>query len=331
MFRLLHPFFLLCLALLPLIAYLEIVRPKRGLRFSSVSLLRNLPQKRALSMRFVPLALRLLAGAALIVGLARPQLFNLRTEITSYGVDIALAIDTSGSMRAMDFKIGGERVDRLTVVQKVVADFIRHRKSDRIGMIVFGDIAFTQSPLTLDYDVLLAFLDQIEIGMAGEATAIGDAIALAVKRLKDLPSKSKIIILLTDGRSNAGRIPPEQAAQIAKSLGIKIYTIGIGTAGPVPFPVQTIFGTRLVPQQMDIDEETLKKIASLTGAQFFNANDTEGLKKIYETIDQLEKSEAKSKQFEEVRELYSYFVLAGIALLILEFLLREIVWKRLTD
>lgn len=328
MLRFYSPLFLLGLLLIPLLFFIEKKRRRGFVFYSSLALVQETPQEKRSVFLYLPLLMRIAALSLLFIGLARPQLANERTEVTSEGVDIILAIDTSGSMQALDFKIGGEEVDRLTVVKQVVSDFIKHRISDRIGMVIFGEFAYTQAPLTLDYDVLKSFLDQVEIGAAGDATAIGDGLALSVKRLKDLPSKSKVVILLTDGRSNAGRITPEKAAELAATYGVKVYTIGVGTRGPVPFPEQTFFGTRQILVQLDIDEETLQKIANVTGGQFFRATDTEGLKKIYETIDKLEKSEAKVKHFQEYRELFRYFVLPALLLLLLEVVLRETILRR---
>jgi Ca-activated chloride channel family protein len=328
MFRFENPLFLLGLLLIPLLVVFEKKRRKGFVFYSSLSLLERAQTHSSRLFLYLPLFIRVSALVLFFLALARPQWANEQTEVISQGVDIMLTLDTSGSMKALDFKIGGEEVDRLSAVKQVVADFIKHRVSDRLGMVVFGDMAYTQCPLTLDYDVLLNFLDQIEIGAAGDATAIGDAIALSVKRLKDLPSKSKIIILLTDGRNNSGRLTPEKAAEIAATYGIKIYTIGVGTRGPVPFPEETFFGTRQILVQLDIDEETLQRIAEKTGGQFFRATDTEGLQKIYQTIDKLEKSEAKVKHFQEYRELFRNFVLVALVLLMVEILLKETVLRR---
>ncbi len=328
MFRFESPYFLLLLLVLPLLVWVEKRRKSGFLFYSSLSLIQEASSLQRKLFLFLPVILRWMAIVFFIVALARPQTANVQTEVISSGVDIILTLDASGSMQALDFKINGEEVDRLTAVKKVVTDFIQHRESDRIGMVVFGEIAFTQCPLTLDYDVLLSFLNQLEIGVAGDATAIGDGITLSVKRLKDLPSKSKVIILLTDGRSNAGIVSPEKAAEIAATYGIKVYTIGVGTKGPVPFPQETLFGMRKVMVELDIDEETVQKIAEKTGGQFFRATDTEGLQKIYRTIDQLEKSEAKVKHFQEYHELYRSLVIAGLLLLLLEFVLRQTVFRR---
>ncbi len=264
-----------------------------------------------------------------IVALARPQWGNKETEISSEGVDIVLVLDTSGSMAGMDFRLNGEMVNRLTVVKKVVTEFIQQQQSNRIGMIIFGDKAYTQCPLTLDYDVLIQFLDHISIGIAGDATAIGDGLALAVKRLKDLPSKSKVVVLLTDGRNNAGTIAPEKAAEIAKSFGIRVYTIGIGTKGPVPFPQRGFFGTQLVYVDLDMDEETLRKIAEVTSGKYYFATDSEKLREIYQEIAKLEKTIVKVKHYEHYDEWFPYLLFPALGLLLLEILLGATLLRRL--
>jgi Ca-activated chloride channel family protein len=197
----------------------------------------------------------------------------------------------------------------------VVRDFIEKRDGDRIAMVVFGSAAYTQIPLTRDYNTIASILERLEIGMAGKETAIGDAIGISLKRLEDIQSQSNIIILLTDGRSNAGELSPDDAVTAAVSRGVKIYTIGVGTRGKAPFRVNTVFGERFVYQEVDIDEEALKSIAEKTGGLYFRAENTDGLKKIYDTIDQLEKTEVKVQHFAEYNELYSYFLITAFILL----------------
>ncbi|HCU24548.1 MAG TPA: aerotolerance regulator BatA [Deltaproteobacteria bacterium] len=329
MFRFVYPWVLLAL-LIPLASIF--FRKGEGLpwlRFPLTSRLAPLFRRGdGLWMKIPPVLLQV-AILCLILGLARPQWGRSETEVTSEGIDIMLTVDASGSMAAMDFKLDGQAVDRLTVVKKVVSDFIGRQKGDRIGMVIFGSQAYTQCPLTLDYDVLTQLLDQLEIGVAGDATAIGDGLALAVKRLKDQPGKSKVIILLTDGRSNSGAIAPEKAAEIAKTLGVKVYTIGIGTKGPVPFPQPGIFGKRLVYVNLDLDEETLQKIAVATGGKYFFATDTEKLEEIYREIGRLEKTKVKVKHYEVFEEWYLYFAFAGAALLLLELWLSATWLRRL--
>lgn len=247
----------------------------------------------------------------IIVALARPQKLEKESQVLSEGIDLILAIDVSESMAALDFQLNGERVNRLSVVKKVVKDFIKKQVGNRLGMVLFGEAAYTQSPITLDYEVLKQLLEQAKIGMAGNGTAVGEGLALSVKRLKDLESKSKVVILLTDGRNNSGKISPEKAAQIAKTFNIKVYTIGIGTVGKVPFPRQTPFGTRMIYVELDLDQEALEKIANITGGRYFYAGDTERLKEIYEEINQMEKTEVEVKHYEHTEELFYYFVLAS--------------------
>ena len=263
----------------------------------------------------------------LILTAARPQLYNVSREIRSPGVDIIMCHDTSGSMQAQDFKLDDKPVSRLTAVKKVVSEFIQKREVDRIGLVVFGEQAFTQAPLTLDKGLLLGLVEKMTIGMAGDRTAIGSALAIGGKRLKDLKAASKILILLTDGRHNAGDLTPEQAAEAVRALGVKIYTIGVGGRGPAPFKVQSLFGTQIVHRQVDLDEATLKKIADIGGGKYFRAADTAGLAEVYDIIDHAEKTEVKVKEFFHYRELYPYFLIPALILLGLEILLKSTVLR----
>lgn len=296
------------------------------IRFSTTKKFKR--QKNA-AWRHSLVLLRCAAILLLIIVLMRPQSGETTIDISSEGVDIILAIDTSGSMKAMDFEIEGERVTRLNVVKNVVKEFISNRKADRIGMVVFGGEAFTQSPLTLDHGMLLTFLEKLEVGMAGDATAIGSAIGTAVKRLKDRESKSKLILLLTDGKNNAGAIHPEKAAEIAKTYKIKIYTIGAGTRGEAPFLMDTLFGKRFVYQPVDLDEDALRNVAEMTGARYFRATDTQSLKNIYTQIDNMEKSEAKIKKHTEYTELFPWFLTPAIFILILEVFLANTRFRKI--
>lgn len=275
----------------------------------------------------IPLALRFGCLVLLLVGAARPQLYNVSREIKSPGVDIMLCLDTSGSMRAMDFQLNGKPVSRLDAVKKVVGEFIKKREMDRIGLVVFGEEAFTQSPLTLDKGLLLGLLDRMQIGMAGDRTAIGSAIAIGGKRLKELKAKSKIMILLTDGRHNAGELTPQAAADAVQALGINIYTIGVGGQGPAPFPVRTPFGTKIIRQNVDLDEKTLKTVAEIGKGQYFRAADTQRLSEIYDLINRKEKTEVKVKEFFHYRELYRYAVIPALVLLATEILIRTTILR----
>ena len=327
-FRFEDPWLLLILLSLPILILRERTIAS-VINYSSLASLRAVSQHHSKIKAMVPIILRFLAITLFIIAFARPQEGHKRTEILSQGVDIVLAIDTSGSMQALDFKKNETQVTRLSVVKDVVAEFVKNREMDRIGMVVFGANAFTQCPLTLDQNILLSFLDKLKIGMAGDATAIGSAIGISARRLKDLKSKSKVIILLTDGRNNSGAISPLQAAEIAKSLDIKVYTIGVGKRGKAPFLVDSIFGKRLIYQNVDIDEEVLNKISKMTDAKYFRATDLKSLKDIYKQIDLLEKSEVKSIDHSEHKELFHYFLIPGLILLLTEIVFSNSFLRRL--
>ena len=327
-FRFEDPWNLLLLFSLPIMVWQE-RKTFIALSYSSLVALNEVRSRRSEVITVIPTLLRFTAIALFLIAFARPQEGLKRTEILSQGVDIILAIDTSGSMQALDFKKDDDQVTRLTVVKNVVAEFIKNRKTDRIGMVVFGAEAFTQCPLTLDQNILLSFLKKLKIGMAGDATAIGSAIGISARRLKDLESKSKVIILLTDGRNNSGKIPPLQAAEIAKTLGIKIYTDGVGKRGKAPFLVDSIFGKRLIYQDVDIDEESLNKISKMTNAKYFRATNLESLKDIYKQIDLLEKSESRVLDHSKYKELFHYFLNPGLLLLTLEIIISNSILRRI--
>ena len=302
---------------------------KSRVRFSSLDTLKKLKRSTSLLMSYVLVLLRCIALVLLIIALARPQSGTKASEVLTEGIDIMLCLDTSGSMQALDFKWQDERHNRLEVVKNVVSDFIKGRTNDRIGMVVFGEEAFTQCPLTLDYGVLLNFLDQVEIGMAGDSTAIGSALGTCVNRLKERESKSKVIILLTDGRSNAGSLSPQTAAEIAETYSIKTYTVGVGTAGEVPFLVDTIFGKKYMYQRVDLDEETLNEIATVTGGSYFKATDTETLEEIYKKIDKLEKTKVEVKEYMEYEELFGWFLLSALFCILIEVTLRNTRFRKI--
>jgi Ca-activated chloride channel homolog len=322
-FQFQDPWVFLLLGIIPLLIYRTLKNRPATLHFSSLDSLKALHSKGMDFLAATPLILRCLAIALLVTALARPQEGRKSTEILSAGVDILLAIDTSGSMQAMDFEKNNQPVDRLTVVKDVVSEFIDSREFDRMGMVVFGNEAFTQCPLTLDHDILHSFLKKLQIGVAGDSTAIGSAIGISVKRLKDLKSKSKVIILLTDGRNNAGNITPFQASEIAKTYDIKIYTVGVGTQGEAPFPINTPFGQKMLMQKVEMDEDSLKKIAEQTGGQYFRATDSDSLKQIYAQIDSLEKSEVKWIDHSEYRELFPLFLIPALLLVLAETILAQ--------
>ena len=328
-FKFQNPWLLLFLLALPLLT-LQVRRNYQStVHFPSLTVLKALRPSKVDLYAGIPFIIRFLAIIFLTIALARPQEGHKSTEILSVGVDIMLALDTSGSMRALDFIEEEKRITRLAVVKGVVSEFIENRPTDRIGMVVFGEQAYTQCPLTLDQGILQSFLSKLEIGMAGDSTAIGSAIGIAIKRLKDLESTSKVIILLTDGRNNAGTLVPLQAAQTAKTFGIKIHTIGVGTQGKAPFLVNSIFGQRYVYQDVDIDETTLTEISKVTGGQYFRATDLESLKNIYKQIDEMEKSEVKVIDYSEYKEIFHYFLVPGLMLLFLEITLSNTILRRI--
>ncbi|MBF0228142.1 MAG: VWA domain-containing protein [Desulfamplus sp.] len=265
--------------------------------------------------RFLPI-LKYTALVFMIIALARPQWGTKKTDVTTEGINIILALDLSESMAALDFSSKGKIITRLDAVKEVVSDFIMKREGDRIGMVVFGSQAFTQLPLTRDYNTISFVLEKLKIGAAGPSTAIGDAVGISLKRLEDIKSKSNIIILLTDGSSNSGELAPETAASIAVEKGVKIYTIGVGKEGKAPFLINDpIFGQRYVYQKVDIDHETLKKMADMTKGTFFAAEDVSSLQKIYQMIDNLEKTKVDVKSWAEYNELYLWLLVSALILL----------------
>jgi Ca-activated chloride channel family protein len=266
----------------------------------------------------------------LVIALARPQYGNEQTKVTTEGIDIVLTVDVSGSMLAEDFEIGGRRYNRLYIVKQVVKDFIRKRSNDRIGLVVFAGRAYTQCPMTLDYGMLLQLLEKVEIGMVEDGTAIGSAIGSSVDRLRGTKAKSKVIVLLTDGRNNAGEIDPFTAAEIAKAFGIKIYTIGAGTKGLAPFPAVDLFGNKITKQvKVDIDDEALREIARITDGKYYRATDTESLREIYSEIDKLEKTETEVTQYTEYHEVFHYFLLPAFGLLLFELGLKKTKFRKI--
>jgi Ca-activated chloride channel family protein len=270
-------------------------------------------------------ALRLVTLGLLVLAMARPQTVRGVRPSPTEGIDIVLVLDTSGSMRALDLDAGKkipERRTRLQVVKDVVAEFVKARPSDQLGLVVFGAEAFVQCPLTLDHGLLIGLLGRLESGMAGDSTAIGSGLGVAVKRLQRSQAKSKVVILLTDGINNTGPLPPRKAAEVAAALGVRVYTIGAGGRGKAPFLVdQAFFGKTVVYDDVSIDEDALKEIASLTGGAYFRAEDAAGLAAIYEQIDRLEKTELRSPALVDYDEQERWLVAPALGLLVLELLL----------
>ncbi|MEO8797024.1 MAG: VWA domain-containing protein [Polyangiaceae bacterium] len=309
--------------LLLLVPLLLVWRGRRGtgpaLGFSSIATARSVSSEvKSRWGRWLPIA-RTVAIAFGIIALARPQVAHAHTIAQASGVDLMLAVDVSGSMRSLDFQQNGQPVDRLTVVKSEVAKFVANRPNDRIGMIAFAGRPYLVSPLTLDHDWLTQSLDRVKIGMVEDGTAIGSAIGASVNRLRDQPSKSKVVVLLTDGVNNAGSVQPELAAEAAKALGIRVYTIGVGSRGEAPMPVTDDDGTtHVVMTKVDVDEATLRRIADITGGKFFRATDTSSLDQIYAAIDGMEKTTHEAHAYETHDERFSFAAIPALFLLCTE-------------
>ena len=324
--------FLLLLLLIPLIFWIKNRnREEPGLHFPDLSHLKDISQSWKNRLGFVIPLLRGLVLILLILALARPQLGISKKRVKDKGIDIMMAVDISSSMLAEDFTHKGERMNRLAVVKRVLNDFIPRRLNDRLGMICFAKRPYTLAPLTWDQDWLSQRLEDLEVGMIEDGTAIGSAIMSSVNRLKDSEAKSKVLILLTDGVNNTGEIQPMMAAETASALNVKIYTIGAGKKGPVPYPVKNSFGQKMGYQRVniDIDEELLEQVAQKTGGQYFRATDTGELYQIYRQIDQLEKTEIEKTEFFRYKELYPHLILIALFLLGLEIILKNTVMRRL--
>ncbi|EKD42546.1 MAG: hypothetical protein ACD_73C00111G0004 [uncultured bacterium] len=329
-FNFLHPWILFLLLLIPVILLLaRYYKKNTTLPVSSLDLFQGISPSFKQKSEFVLTWMRVLALALIIIALARPQSGYKFTESISEGIDIMLAIDTSGSMKALDFQMKGDESNRLDVIKNVVSNFIAKRKYDRTGIVVFGEEAFTQCPLTMDTEILSQLVKRLKIGMAGDGTAIGNGLALAVKRLRNQKAKSRVVILLTDGRNNSGDLSPEVASELAKQLGIKVYAVGVGSQGPVPYPEETPFGIRKIYAQLDLDEDTLKAVANTTGGRYFRATDTEELATIYNEIDALEKTKVDVKEYKEVNEKFPFLILVALLLLLLEKIMNETYWFKL--
>jgi len=327
-----HPYVLLLLLLLPLLAWL---RGKRGQRpaflYSSVQLVRGITGITRSHAGVILIRMRWLVLALFIIGLARPQFGEGATRVSASGIDIVVALDISSSMSSEDFLLHGDRVDRLTMEKDVLEKFIARRSSDRIGLVAFAAQAYIASPLTLDHDFLRLNLGRLAIATPErDGTAVGSALTAALNRLRELKSKSKIVILMTDGQNNAGKVPPLTAAEAAEKLGVKVYTIGVGTRGLAPIPYLDDRGRkRYIQQPVNIDEATLEQIAQRTGGKYYRADRTEALRAIYAEIDQMEKTEVEVKKYQQYRELFPWVVLPGLALLLLELILANTVWRTL--
>ena len=326
--RFVDPYYLLLLLLLPPLVWWYATRAERRLgamRYSAVDRLLRADRRRTGRWRHVPFGLRLLALALLLVAFARPQTGVTAENVATDGIDIVLALDLSSSMLAEDLE-----PNRIGAARQVAADFVRGRLNDRIGLVVFAGEAFTQAPLTLDHGVVTTLIEELEVGIIEDGTAIGMGLATAVKRLGDSSAESKVIVLLTDGQNNRGSIDPATASQMAQALGVRIYAVGVGTRGAARVPVDDpLFGRRYVSMQVDIDDAALEEMAALTGGRYFRATDRESLERVYEEIDALETTEIEMTSFTRYGELFHLPLGAGLGLLLLEVALGRTVLRRL--
>jgi Ca-activated chloride channel family protein len=327
-YRFADAWILLFLLMLPVIVYLnwKLSRKRKStLVFSNLALIRQAANRKSDWTRVLLTSLRILALAAGILALARPQSGVQGEEVKTEGIDIVLAMDVSSSMLAEDIE-----PNRIAAAKTVASDFVRGRRNDRIGLVIFSGRSYTQCPLTTDYGIITALLEELEVGMIEDGTAIGTGLGVAVNRLRDSEAKSKVIILLTDGRNNRGEIDPKTAAELASTFGIKVYTIGAGKKGLARYPVDDpVFGRRYVQIQVDIDEDTLKAIAEIAEGQYFRATDRASLEEIYHEIDQLEKTEIEITEFTRYSELFHFPLGIAVLLLMIELMLRNTRFRKL--
>ena len=314
------------MAIIPLIVlyYIFVARRKASLTVSTIGG-RRAPRPFRYWLRPLPIVLRMVAVALFIVALARPVNITEEHETTTDGIDIVMAMDISGSMLARDFT-----PDRLTSAKHLAAEFVANRRGDRIAVVAFAGEAFTQAPLTSDQAVVETMLSRLRSGVVEDGTAIGNGLATAVNRLRESGAKSKVVILLTDGVNNRGQISPLMAAEIARDMGIKVYTIGVGTRGRAPYPAVDMFGNKTtVMADVEIDEELLREISSMTGGKYYRAVNDEALREIYAEINELETSKVQVTNYQTYDELFLMWVVLGLLCLGLEFLFDKVVLNRL--
>ncbi|MFA6384608.1 MAG: VWA domain-containing protein [Candidatus Omnitrophota bacterium] len=301
-----------------------------GFRFSHVAALQGLKPSWKVLASGQLVYLRLAAGILIILALARPVSPVADAYVEAEGIDIVLAIDSSTSMLAEDFIFAGRRMSRIDVVKDVVREFVKARAHDRIAIVTFAARPYTICPLTLDHGWLLDNLERIRSGMVEDGTAIGSGLASSLNRLKNSKAKSKVVVLLTDGRNNTGKISPMTAAEAAKALSIRIYAIGAGSRGPVPYPARDMWGNKVYQQvDIDLDEDSLTKISDITGAKYFRATDTESLRRIYAEINNMEKTRIEDKGYQEYNELFPLFLVPGLIFLLIEIVLSNTVLRKL--
>lgn len=318
----------LLLLLIPVIGWYiyELRKADASIQIGDTRILQEQPTSLRVRLLHLPFILRVAAITLLSLALARPQLTNRWSSESTEGIDIMMALDISGTMLAEDLK-----PNRLEAAKQVASDFVLARPNDQIGLVVFAGESFTQCPLTIDHAVLVNLFQSVEYGMIEDGTAIGLGLANAVNRMKDSQTKSKVIILLTDGSNNRGDIDPQTAAEIAKTFGIRVYTVGVGSYGQARVPVQTPIGTQYITMDSEFDETTLQRIAQTTGGQYFRATDNSSLKKIYEQIDQLEKTKLRVREYSKHTENFAPFLYAALLCLLGEIVLRYFVLRTITQ
>jgi Ca-activated chloride channel family protein len=328
-----HPYFLILLAALPLLSWWKRRRGQAAFLYSSTQLVKDFADISRWSAARVLALLRWAALVLFILAMARPQFVESETTVRASGIDIVAVMDLSTSMAAEDrgFTIRGEQVNRLAVAKEMLKKFVDKRPSDRIGLVAFAGNAYIAAPLTLDHAFLLQNIDRLDFSAIPEdGTAIGSGLSAALNRLREVKSKSKIVILMTDGQNNAGKVPPLTAAEAAEALKVKVYTIGVGTRGMGRMPVTDQFGRkRYAPAAVDIDEKTLTAMADKTGGKYYRADSADTLRKIYDEIDKLERTEIETKKYVQVKELFPWMAIPGLLFLLSEILLGNTVWRKL--
>ena len=321
----LNPYILILGVVIPLLALHYILAGRRGATLKVSTIGGRAPRTLRYWLRHLPVVLRLCALAAIVIALARPVEVHSESETTTEGIDIVMAMDISGSMLARDFE-----PDRLTAAKQLASEFVADRSGDRLSVVAFAGEAFTQCPLTSDQASVQTMLARLRSGVVDDGTAIGNGLATAINRLRESGAESKVVVLLTDGVNNRGQISPVMAAEIARDLGIKVYTIGVGSRGKAPFPAVDMFGnTSYVMADVEIDETLLRKIAKTTGGEYFRAEDNKALKEIYDRINLMEKSEVQVTNYTSYEELYLWWVVLALLLLAAEFLIERVVLNRI--
>ncbi len=321
-----NPTYFWLFLIIPLLLIISLLRKRKKSSIETSEIPENIKKIKTLRQRFsfLPNLIRYVVLSFIIIALARPQLINSTKDVNTEGIDIVIALDVSSSMEAEDFK-----PNRLEAAKEKAKEFIDYRINDRIGLVIFSAESFTQCPITSDHTILKSFFSDIKTKMLEDGTAIGMGLSTSISRLKDSDAKSKVIILLTDGMNNTGKISPLTATDLAKGYGIRVYTVGVGTTGKAPYKIDTPFGKQYMYVDVEIDEELLREIAKETGGQYFRATNNKGLEEIYKSIDQLEKTKIKEKSFTHKEDKFYPFIMMAFLLLLAEFVFRHFIFNKL--